>query len=112
MQTAILILLCLLVLLIFAVYDKVCNRNEPFKPESLQNGQSTSKELNIFRHGLQQGWMHVNISLYKMYTELDILDFESLQSKLQQTLESLASDPEELNKWQTKFKEYLKEQGK
>lgn len=97
--------------MVFATYDKVCNR-EPIKPESLQNGQGTSRDLNIFRQGLQQGWMHVNISLYKMYTELEILDFESLQIKLQQTLEALATNPEELNEWSAKFKEYLKEQGK
>jgi hypothetical protein len=96
----------------FAIYDKVCKREE-IKSESLQTRkQETGRELEIYRQGLQQGWMHVNISLYKMWTELDILDFESIQSKLQQTLEFLAKDPSELNKWAEKFKEYLKEQGK
>jgi len=112
MQTAMLIILCLSILLLFAIYDKVCKREEPIKPESLQTGQGTARDLDVFRQGLQHGWMHVNVSLYKMYTELEILDFDSLQSKLQQTLEGLATNPEELNKWSLKFKEYLKEQGK
>jgi len=112
MQTAIFILLCLAVLLMFAIYDKVCKKEEPTKPENLQAGQGNPKELEIFRQGLQQGWIHVSISLYKMWNELEILDFDTLQSKLQQTLELLAKDPNELNKWAEKFKEYLKEQGK
>lgn len=112
MQTTILILLCLLVLLMFAIYDKVCKREEPTKPEALQTGHGTPREIDIFRQGLQQGWMRVNISLYKMWNELDILDFDTLQNKLQQTLESLATNQDEMNKWATKFEEYLKEQGK
>ena len=112
MQTAILIILCLSILLMFAIYDKVCKLEEPTKPESLQTGQGTPRDLNIFRQGLQQGWMHVNISLYKMYTELEILDFDSLQSKLQQTIESLSTNSDEMNKWSIKFREYLKEQEK
>lgn len=110
MQTAILIILCLIILLLFAIYDKVCK--VPYKSEDFQTSQGTPKDLDIFRQGLQQGWMHVNVSLYKMWTELEILDFDSLQSKLQQTLESLATNPDELNEWSLKFKEYLKEQGK
>lgn len=96
----------------FAIYDKVCKKEDSFKTENLQTGQGNPREVEIYRQGLQQSWMHVNISLYKMWTELEILDFESIQSKLQQTLESLAKDPNEMNKWAEKFKEYLKEQGK
>jgi len=96
----------------FVIYDKVCKIDEPNKLEDLQIGHGTPRDLDIFRQGIQQGWMHVNISLFKMYAEFDFLDFDSLQSKLQQTLEDLATNPEELNKWSVKFKEYLKEQGK
>lgn len=112
MQTAIFILLCLLVFLMFAIYDKICKKEEPVKTENLQTGQGNQRELEIYRQGLQQSWMHVNISLYKMWTEMEILDFDSLQSKLQQTLETLASNPNEMNKWAEKFKEYMMEQGK
>jgi len=96
----------------FAIYDKVCKNENSTKPEILQTGHGSPRDLDIFRQGLQQGWTHVNIALYKMYTELEILDFDSLQSKLQQTIDALATNSEELNKWSVKFREYLKEQGK
>jgi hypothetical protein len=107
----IVMLLCLIIYLLFGIYDKL-SKKEDFKVESLQSGQANPRDINIFRQGLQQSWMHVNISLYKMWNDLDILDFDSIQTKLQQTLESLSKDQEEMNKWAEKFKEYLKEQGK
>lgn len=113
MDYVIIILLCLIILILFTVYDKVSTKVSNVKKEDLQNaGFSNQKELEIFRQGLHQGWMHVNISLYKMWSEMDILDFDSIQNKLQQTLENLANNPNELNKWYEKFKEYLKDYEK
>jgi hypothetical protein len=109
MLTAIFILQCVLVLLFFSN-----NKNSKSTTNNdLQiNQQGNPNSIDIFRQGLQQSWMHVNVSLYKMWNELEILDFQSLQTKLQQTLESLTKDPAEMTKWAEKFKEYLKEQEK
>jgi len=107
----IVMLLCLIIYLLFGVYDKL-SKKEDFKVESLQTGQANQRDVEIFRQGLQQSWMQINIALYKMGNDLDILDYESLQIKLQQTLESLTKDQEEMNRWAEKFNEYLKEQRK
>jgi len=114
MEITTIILLCLIIVLLFSIYGKIVSKEEKsfIKKEELVEGIASPKELDIYRQGLQQGWMHVNVSLYKMWTELDILDFDSIQNKLQQTLEKLASDPKELMIWSEKFKEYLKGQGK
>lgn len=104
MLTAIFILQCVLVLLFFS-----SNKNSKTNND-LQINQGNPNNIDIFRQGLQQSWMHVNVSLYKMWDEQEILDFQSLQTKLQQTLESLTKDPAEMTKWAEKFKEYLKQQ--
>jgi len=106
MITAIFILQCVLVLLLFSANNLKSKNND------LQINQENPHNIDIFRQGLQQSWMHVNVSLYKMWDEQEILDFQSLQTKLQQTLESLTKDPAEMTKWAEKFKEYLKEQEK
>jgi len=114
MWITLLILQCLIILLIFAVYDKVSQRSNEEVPnsEKLMFGQANTRDMEIFRQGLQQSWMHVNISLFKMWKDLDILDYESIQTKLQQTLEALTKNPTEMNEWAEKFKVYLKETDK
>lgn len=92
------------------MYGAVIDRN--FKksvnaPNDIENG----RDIEIFRSGLQQTWTYVNVSLYKMYRELDILDFDSIQNKLQQTLDELVKSPEEMEKWAKKFNDYVKSQG-
>lgn len=109
MEVTTIFLLCLIIVLLFSIYGKI-SKDAP-KKEELVAGIASPKELDIYRQGIQQGWMHVNVSLYKMWNELDILDFENIQSKLQQTLEILASNPDELMKWHKKLNEYLKAQG-
>lgn len=109
MTTAIFIILCVILILMFAIYDKICEKNNT--NVSSDESLLVQKEMDAFQKGLQQGWMHVNISLYKMWNELDILDFDSIQSKLQQTIENLANDPKEMKKWAERFKEYLNGRG-
>jgi len=105
MLTAILILQCLIIIILFALYGQ----NSTYLQKTFSNNNNT-KELEIFRSGLKQTWMYVNVSLFKMWNELDILDYDSLQSKLQQTLDDLSQNPKKMEEWSQKFNEYMKNQ--
>ena len=109
MMIAILIIQCLILLIMFAIYGVVKEKNlkKPFNNNNIEG----EKNEEIFRSGLQQTWVYVNISLYKMYRELDILDFDSIQNKLQQTLDDLVKSPEKMEKWAKKYNEYVENQG-
>jgi len=104
MLTAVFIMQCVILLAIlivsgfFAIQKKQETQNIP-----------DPRELNIFKEGLQRTWTIVSISLYKMWSELDILDFDSLQEKLQSTLNDLTSDQKLLAEWSKKFNEYMVE---
>ena len=102
MLTAIFIMQCviLIFLLIIALqFNKNHNKNE----------EPPQRELTIFKEGLQRTWTIVSISLYKMWNDLDILDFDSLQEKLQKTLNELTSDQTKLEEWSHKLNEYMKD---
>lgn len=102
MTSAIIILLCLVIFIQFAIYDKV---NIKQKEQDTQ-----SNDLEIFRQGARQNWITINVCLFKMWNELDILDFESIQNKLQETIQELTNDPKKLDEWGKKFNDYFKEQ--
>lgn len=101
MEIMIFILQCLVILLIFAVYDKVSNKNNII--------QQNSKEIDIFTNGVKQGWLHVNISLFKMWNDLDILDYDTMREKLQENLQLIANDEQAMKTWAEKFKTYVEE---
>lgn len=50
----------------------------------------------------------VTIALYKMYSNLEILDFESLSENLHKNISDLIKDPETLKEWDHKLYEYMK----
>ncbi len=50
----------------------------------------------------------VTIALYKMYSNLEILDFESLSENLHKNISDLIKDPEALKEWDHKLYEYMK----
>lgn len=50
----------------------------------------------------------VTVALYKMYSNLEILDFESLSENLHKNISDLIKDPEELKEWDHKLYEYMK----
>ena len=103
MLTAIFIMQCVILLsiIIIAGFFAVQKKQSVHNPDQ--------RELTIFKEGLQRTWTIVSISLYKMWTDLDILDFESLQEKLQKTLNELTSDQSKLEEWSRKLNEYMKD---
>lgn len=110
MMIGIFIVQCLILLILFILYGSVENNNYKNSDNDPKN-INDKRDLEIFKSGLQQTWTYVNVSLYKMYRELDILDFDSIQNKLQQTLDELTTDPEKMEKWVKKLNDYVKNQG-
>ena len=98
---------CLILGLIYFIQEKLNKNNKqieaPLKKE---------QELEFFRHGARQNWFAVNICLYKMWDEMDILDYDVLTQKLQQNLEEMINNPDRLKEWSDKFNEYVNQQGK
>lgn len=104
MQCLVIIFLFVLSLIIvFALYSE--SENSPKKADP-------QKEVAIFKDGVQHSWAAINISLYKMWNQLDILDFDNLQEKLQITINELTTNPVLMEEWNKKFTEYLKEREK
>ena len=94
MLLAILIIQCLIILLLFFHVNK--NIILPNKTEDLKQTQ----------HNYSQVLGLMSISLYKMYVEMDILDYDELATKLFETISLLNSNKELLAKWQTELLDY------
>lgn len=107
MLTAIFIMQCLLLLIGFLVYWK---KEEPHGNPNINlntNPNTVSdRDIHIFRSGLQQQWMLITIALYKMYVDLDILDFDNMQTVLQKTIDELSADQSKMKEWAEKFQSY------
>lgn len=108
MMIAIFIVQCMILLIMFVMYGTVVENKSKEPNNDIKDVDK--RDIEIFRSGLQQTWTYVNVSLYKMYRELDILDFDSIQNKLQQTLDELVKSPEEMERWAKKFNDYVKNQ--
>lgn len=100
MTIAILIIVCFILFLVAGIYHKVSTRKETNKIPS-------KKEARIFQEGLNNAFVLVNVSLYKMWKDLDILDFDSLYIKLNENAEKLAKDDNKMNEWLKDFNEYI-----
>jgi len=67
------------------------------------------KPKEDFFEGKLQLWSLVNVALFKMYTELEILDYDNIKNKLAETMDELTRSQEIMKKWGNKFEEYIKE---
>jgi len=103
MLTAIIILQCTMLLILFGIYGNISKKEE--HKESLPNNDSFER----YSDGLEQTWIAINISLYKMYNDLDILDFDTLHAKLKNTIEELSKDPNQMKEWKAKLIEHMNE---
>jgi len=103
MLIAIIIIQCTMLLVLFGIYGNISKKQE-YK-ESTSNIDS----LERYNAGVQQSWIAINISLFKMYNDMDILDYDSLQVKLKNTVEQLCKDPDQMKEWNTKYFEHINE---
>jgi ABC-type transport system involved in multi-copper enzyme maturation permease subunit len=82
----------------------------------LDNSTSTSNsdpnvplhETKEFQLGLNHAFSLIQICLYKMWSDQDILDFDSINKDIQNNLINITKDPNDFNLWQNKYVEYLK----
>ena len=61
-----------------------------------------------FQAGLNHGFSLIQICLFKMWEDQEILDFDSISDEIKQTLNNVTQDKESFMKWQDKYVEYLK----
>ena len=61
-----------------------------------------------FKRGIDHSWMMVQIAMFKMQDDKDILDSDSILSCLSRNLEFLSTHPGDLKKWNVQYIEYLK----
>ena len=78
------------------------------------NNYTNNKQINphdtpLFKAGAGQAFTLVQIVLYKMWNENEILDFDNMNIDIQKHIMDLTTSPADLQKWNTKFLEYMKQ---
>jgi len=107
------ILISVILLFILHVVDTISIKMD-YRDKNKNNDNSNKKpiqETEEFKAGLNYGFSLVQISLYKMWSEQDILDFDSINNNVKNNILTLSKSPEDFNKWQSQFVEYIKNNG-
>lgn len=78
--------------------------NNDYEEENLDNKHDNPE----FKAGVNHGFSLIQICLYKMYSDLSILDFDSLNDDIKANLLDLTKSPENFQNWQNKYINYLK----
>jgi hypothetical protein len=107
MTIAILIIQALILLVCFQLLEKI--QNIQTTNSNHLDQQIATEKLQGFKHGSIHTWSLINISLFKMWTDSEILDFDSLYGKLSQTIQDLSINPKKLEEWETKYKSHVEE---
>lgn len=68
------------------------------------NKQQNSKEYDL-NEAVNVGTHFVYLSLFKMYHDGDLMDFDSMVEALQKNVHALRNNQELYNEWLTKLKE-------
>lgn len=115
------IILTLLTLLVIFLYKNVAllindyqHRHDKFYDEFVKN-KSIKNESRLtdpndpnFKKGVDYSWGILQISLYKMFKEDKLLDFDSLFIEISNNIKDLSGNEQELLKWNDEYAEYLK----
>lgn len=110
MEIGIVILLAIILLINLGMFNHILTSDNR-QHIIIQNQDNDKKELiHEFQIGSKHTWALVNIALYKMYTELEILDYDSLQIKLAKTIDDLSTNQTKLSEWRNKLDEYVQDQ--
>ena len=103
MELANFILQCFVLVFVLVIAVETVRKSIKKVPDTL------TKKAELFQQGSQQTWSLITVALYKMWADHDILDFDSLQARLQFTLQELTKEPEQFEEWHKKFNVYMKE---
>jgi hypothetical protein len=79
------------------------NQNNPSEQ------QISLGKVEGFKTGSLQTWNIINVSLFKMWNEMDILDYDSLLIKLKENVQALYTQPGQFEEWSKKYNSYLTE---
>jgi hypothetical protein len=113
MEIVYVVLLSLILCLVCAnlikdqIVDKLNNLNQ-----NKNDDVNVEQSMGDFKKGAEHAWFIMQLSLFKMYFENDILDFESIKETLSKQVEVFTFNPSEFNSWRDKFSEYLDERNK
>jgi hypothetical protein len=100
------VLVIVLLLLILLVVNAIS-----IKMDYLNKDSSEKKAVNEtpeFQAGVNHAFSLVQICLYKMWSDQDILDFDSLNDNIKSNLMIITNNPDNFKKWHEQYTEYLK----
>ena len=76
-----------------------------------KNPTQDSVETPEFKAGMNHAFYLVQMCLYKMYHEEELLDFESINNDIKNNLLNITEDKQKFNTWFNKYNEFLKSKG-
>lgn len=72
-----------------------------------RNEEEISKMREHYIKSLNNTITIAHLSLFKMYDEMQILDFDTISEEMKRNMELLVSNPQMLQEWDKKFYQYI-----
>jgi hypothetical protein len=83
--------------------------NNNIKNKKTEHPQKEVNQQELFANGANYSWITVQVALYKMWQEMNILDFENMVKELSTQFQFFNTNTSEFKNWHAKYIEYLKE---
>jgi hypothetical protein len=99
------LLIVLIVISLLILVSLVAN-NSKSKTNLTTNFDIT--QTNEFKHGINHGFSLVQIVLYKMWKESEILDFDNMNDTVKNNILEITQDKTKLMKWNEEYMSYIK----
>lgn len=77
----------------------------------LDSFNNKNPEESLYKDGVMDTWLFVNLSLFKMWKDSDLLDFEALHCKLKENYDTMLSDENLRIQLQNELIVFIKEKG-
>lgn len=108
------IFLCLFMLALILIIDIIRSIDKiNHKLDNKTNTDNNIKAVDtynnpIFREGIDYAFNVIRISLFKMWKDQDILDFENIDETIKHNIHELTNNPDKLKKINEQYQEYIK----
>lgn len=76
------------------------------------NNSNLPKITQDFKNGINYAWSVMQVCLYKMYKENDILDFDNIFQDILKNINTLSNNNDEMKKWNIEYIKYIEEKNK
>lgn len=117
------IMLVLILLVAFATLEEIKQTREAMsKPKTTTKTKHKTKKappknvkevsIESFKEGCNQNWAVIQTILFKMYSENELLDYDSIYVRLREQLDKFSRDNTDLVEWNKKYVQYLKDKGR